>query len=434
MNAPVTAPLPSPAVEAEAPAPRAAPPAAQARGGLRVAYLVNAYPATSHSFIRREIRALEELGVEVVRYSIRPAAALVSAEDLEERDRTRVVLGVGALGLLLAVLGSAASRPLQLARALSTAVRLGRRSDRGLARHLVYVAEACVLAAWARRDAVEHLHAHFGTNPATVALLCRLLGGPRFSFTVHGPEEFDRPEALGLIEKIKEAAFVVGVSSFGRSQLWRWARPEDWNKVKVVRCGLGPDLIGAAPVPAPAAPRLLCIARLSEQKGHLLLLEAVARLVAEGRRFELVLAGDGPLRETITRRIQQEKLEAHVRIAGWLSGDDVRAELIASRALVQPSFAEGLPVVLMEALALARPVITTYVAGIPELVEPGVSGWLVPAGAVDELTAAMRESLDASPTRLDEMGQAGRKRVTERHDAAREAATLATLFRGATAG
>jgi glycosyltransferase involved in cell wall biosynthesis len=269
------------------------------------------------------------------------------------------------------------------------------------------------------------------TNPATVALLCRLLGGPPYSFTVHGPEEFDKPESLGMAEKIRGAAFVVAVSSFGRSQLWRWARHEDWEKVKVVRCGLGADLIGAAPTPVTAAPRLLCIARLSEQKGHLLLVEAAARLAAEGRRFELVLAGDGPLRATIERLVRLHGLDAHVRITGWVSGERVREELVASRALVQPSFAEGLPVVLMEALALARPVVTTYVAGIPELVEPGVSGWLVPAGDVDALAAAMREALDATPARLDAMGRAGRERVVERHDAAREAALLATHFAGA---
>lgn len=425
MSAPVTSPRGEPA------APLAAP-AAAARE-LRIGYLVNAYPATSHSFIRREIRALEDLGARVVRYSVRPAVDLVSAEDRDEQARTRVVLGAGAAGLLLATLRAAALRPLRFARALASALRLGWASHRGVARHLAYLAEACVLAGWTRRDGVEHLHAHFGTNPATVALLCRLLGGPPYSFTVHGPEEFDKPEALGMAEKIRNAAFVIAVSSFGRSQLWRWARHDDWDKVKVVRCGLGRDLIEARATPAPAAPRLLCVARLSEQKGHLLLLEAAARLAAEGRRFDLVLAGDGPLRGAIERLIRRHGLEKHVSITGWLSGERVREELVAARALVQPSFAEGLPVVLMEALALGRPVVTTYVAGIPELVEPGVSGWLVPAGAVDELAAAMREALEAAPARLDEMGRAGRRRVAERHDAAREAAVLATLFRDAAA-
>lgn len=395
---------------------------------MRVAYLTNAYPSTSHSFIRREIRALEALGAEVLRYSIRPARDLVTREDLEERARTRVVLERGAPGLLGAVLAAAAARPWRLLRALASAVRLGWRSDRGLLRHLAYLCEACAVAAWARRDRADHLHAHFGTNPAAVALLCRALGGPTFSFTVHGPEEFDRPASLGLGRKIRGAAFVVAVSSFGRSQLWRWVRHDEWHKVKVVRCGLGEDLLRAPPVPVPDRPRLLCIARLSEQKGHLLLVEAAARLAAEGRAFEIVLAGDGPLRGEIEELVRRRGLDGRVRVAGWMSGDRVRDEIVGSRALVQPSFAEGLPVVLMEALALGRPVVTTWVAGIPELVEPGASGWLVPPGAVDELAGAMREALDASPARLAEMGGAGRTRVRRDHDASREAAELLRLF------
>jgi glycosyltransferase involved in cell wall biosynthesis len=399
---------------------------------LRVGYLVNQYPRTSHSFIRREIQALESQGLEVLRYSLRPPnEALATEADRLELTRTRAVLGAGALAHAGAVLAVALRRPVAFGRATALAVRLGLRSERGLLRHVAYLAEACVLAGWLRRAGVEHVHAHFGTNSATVALLCWAVGGPRYSFTVHGPEEFDKPEFLGLGEKVRHAAFVVTISSFGRSQLFRWARHEDWPKLEVVRCGVGADLLLAAPTPVPAAPRLVCVARLSEQKGHLLLIEAAAKLAGEGLEFELLLAGDGPMRPEIEAAIAGNGLRERVRLAGLMSAEQVREAIIGSRALVLPSFAEGLPVVVMEALALGRPVVTTAIAGIPELVQPGVTGWLVPAGSSDALAAAMREALQAPTERLAEMGRAGAELVAREHDASREAAKLADLFRTA---
>ncbi|MCI0571216.1 MAG: glycosyltransferase family 4 protein, partial [Myxococcaceae bacterium] len=235
---------------------------------MRVAYLVNQYPQTSHTFIRRELMALEAQGVEVLRFSLRQVREeLVTEADRRELERTRAVLQVGASGLALAAAAEALRAPSRFVRALGRAVRLGHRSDRGVLRHLVYLAEACVLVRWLRRERVEHLHAHFGTNPAAVALLVRELGGPPFSFTVHGPEEFDRPEALKLGEKARRAAFVVAISSYGRAQLCRWVRHEDWPKLHVVRCGVDDELLRTPQTPIPDKPRLVCVARLSEQKG-----------------------------------------------------------------------------------------------------------------------------------------------------------------------
>lgn len=399
---------------------------------MKVAYLVNQYPRTSHTFIRREILALEAQGVEVLRFSIQPAGeALASELDRQELARTRIVLDAGAAGLLAGAAAAALRGPAAFARALRLAVSLGWRSDRGLARHLVYLAEAAVLVGWLRRAGAQHLHAHIGTNPAAVAALCRELGGPPFSFTVHGPEEFDKPEFLGLGEKVRRAAFAVAISSFGRSQLYRWARHADWGKLQVIRCGVGDDLLGAPLTPVPAAARLVCVARLSEQKGHLLLVEAAGRLARDGVPFELVLVGDGPLRGPVEALVARLGLTRQVRLAGWMDGDQVRAEILAARALVLPSFAEGLPVVVMEALALGRPVITSAVAGTPELVESGVTGWLVPAGSVEGLVEAMRAALAADPARLAEMGRAGAALVAAHHDAGREAAKLAALFQAA---
>jgi glycosyltransferase involved in cell wall biosynthesis len=254
------------------------------------------------------------------------------------------------------------------------------------------------------------------------------LGGVPFSMTIHGPSEFDKPEALGLGEKIGRAAFVATVCEYGRSQLFRWSDYHDWAKVHVVRSGVERKFLEVGPVPIPETRRLISIGRLVEAKGQLLLVEAVARLAAEGLRFELVLVGDGPMRGPIERLINAQGLGDHVRLAGWLTSAQVRDEIIASCALVMASFAEGLPMVLMETLALGRPVVGTYVAGIPELVQPGSCGWLVPPGSVDALTDAIREVLLAPVAQLERMGRAGAALVAERHDPALVAAEMAALI------
>jgi glycosyltransferase involved in cell wall biosynthesis len=396
---------------------------------MRVAYLVNQYPHTSHSFIRREVAALERQGVTVERFSVRPPPAkLVDPADQAEQQRTAVLLASGALGLLGALLATALAHPVRWGRAFFLTVRLGRRSERGVLRHIIYLAEACLLRRRLQQCGATHLHAHFGTNSASVALLTRVLGGPPYSFTVHGPEEFDRPEAISLGDKIERAAFVVAISEFGRSQLFRWCAYPHWAKVHVVRCGVDAGFLSGGPQPVSDTTQLVCVGRLAEQKGQLVLLEALGQLAAEGLPFRMTLAGDGPMRSIIEERIRRLGLEAHVRITGWVSNDTVRQEMVASRVFVLPSFAEGLPVVLMEALALGRPAVTTYVAGIPELVEPGVNGWLIPAGSVAALAGVLREALRTPLEQLQRMGRAGSERVQLQHDANKEAEKLARLF------
>jgi glycosyltransferase involved in cell wall biosynthesis len=246
--------------------------------------------------------------------------------------------------------------------------------------------------------------------------------------TIHGPSEFDRPTQLALGEKIRRAVFTVAVSEFTRSQLYRWSDPADWPKIHVIRCGLDGTFLDVGTTAIPEARRLVYVGRLTEQKGPLLLVEAARRLAAEGFTFELLMIGDGPLRQTVEELVERLGLEEYVRLAGVQGVETVREELLRARALVLPSFAEGLPRVLMEALALGRPVISTYVAGIPELVVPGLCGWLVPAGSVEALVGAMRGALSASAADLEHLGRAGAARVAERHDGAVEMAKLAALL------
>lgn len=397
---------------------------------MRIAYFINQYPKVSHSFIRREILALERQGIEVQRIALRGwDGELQDSDDIAERSKTRYVLEDGVKGLLKPLLEVLRAQPRRFFSALWLALRMGRRADRSWPYHLIYLAEACRLVQWLQAFGAEHVHAHFGTNSTEVVMLANALGGPHYSFTVHGPEEFDKPQFLHIGEKVRRAAFVAAVSSYGRSQLYRWVAHAHWDKVKVVHCGLEAAFHAGPPVPVPAVPRLVCVGRLCEQKGQLLLLEAAQNLAAQGTTFELVLAGDGEMRAEIETLIARHGLQRQVRITGWISSGQVREELLAARALVLPSFAEGLPVVIMEAMALRRPVLTTYVAGIPELVRPGENGWLFPAGAVQELAAAMADCLGQPDEVLQRMGDAAHQRVLERHDIDTEAAKLASYFR-----
>ncbi|MBL9094426.1 MAG: glycosyltransferase [Planctomycetaceae bacterium] len=396
---------------------------------LRVAYLVNQYPQPSHSFIRREVQALEQLGYSVERFTVRRwNGTLVDAGDQAEASRTTAILESGAVALLAATVVALVQTPGRFLTALRQAWRWGKRADRGRLYQLIYFVEACALLRMLRARRVEHVHAHFGTNSTSVAALCRLLGGPAYSFTVHGPEEFDKPEFLHLGDKIRHAALVVAISQYGRSQLLRQCAYEDWRKIKIVHCGVDAPFHDVEPTPPSAARRLVCVARLHEQKGLPVLIDAAAKLYDRGLRFEIAIVGDGPLRGMLERRIADLGLGECVRLLGWRSGAEVRAALENSRGLVLPSFAEGLPVVIMESLALHRPVISTYVAGIPELVEDGVCGRLVPAGAVEPLVEAMQELLTASNERLEEWGAEGAARVNARHCSRTEAARLAELI------
>ncbi len=398
---------------------------------MRIAYLINQYPSVSHSFIRREILALERQGQEVLRISVRGWDEVQQGkEDALEQTRTRFVLRGGAVPLLLAFIRILFTRPVHLVKAAALMWKVSRNADRPLPLHLIYLLEACLVVSWLREEKVEHVHAHFGTNSAEVAMLARELGGPRWSFTAHGPEEFDKSKFIALPEKIRRADFVVAVSSFGRSQLFRNVAHQNWQKIKVVHCGIEPAFHQNAVSKQAAERRLICVGRLCEQKGQLLLIEAAQQLSARGTKFELVLAGDGEMRPDLEALIAHYQLQEVVRITGWISSDQVRDEILASRALVLPSFAEGLPVVIMEAMALRRPVISTFVAGIPELVVPNEHGWLVPAGDVDALVAAMQACLDASAEAIARMGDAARGRVLERHDVDTEAGKLMELFEG----
>lgn len=394
----------------------------------RIAYLIAQYPKVSHTFIRREIMALERQGFDILRISLRGwNDELVDEDDKKERVRTRYVLQDGIYVLLWAMLRVLMSNPRRFLAAfvLATTVMAGRRAERPLPSHLACFAEACRILPWLRSFGATHVHAHFGQNAAEVALLVHALGGPPYSFTFHSEQ---RALLEGIREKVGQAAFVVAITSYARSQLYQHVDYVHWHKVKVIHCGIESAFYMVDPTPIVVAPRLVCIGRLCEAKGQLLLVEAAHQLARKGINFELVLVGDGEIRAVLEKLIEQYGLEKQVRITGWVSSSQVREEILAARGLVLASFAEGLPVVIMEAMALRRPVLATYVAGIPELVLPGENGWLFPAGSVCDLVMAMEDCLLKTTDELQKMGNAGYLRVIERHSIDTEAVKLAKLF------
>lgn len=395
---------------------------------LKIAYILNTYPQPSQSFIRREVRALEAQGHDVLRFAMRRAELpLVDPQDQSEAEKTEYVLEASK-GELLRAVGRAVRRDLSgFADALKAAVGLGRVSEVGVMRHLIYLAEAAYVAERCRAEGVTHAHAHFGTNAAAVAMLSAALDGPKYSFTVHGPEEYDAPRALSLGTKIARSDFTVAITQFGRSQLCRWADAGDWDKIKVVHCGVEAAKF-SDPKPMPEGPRkLVAVGRLVEQKGQLALIDAMAQVEAD---VHLTLIGDGEMRGQIEDAVARHGLQQRITLTGWLDEAGVNAELSATHALVMPSFAEGLPMVIMEAMAAARPVIATYIAGTPELVRDGTDGWLVPAGDVAALATTIETFAKTPLKKLTTMGNAARARVLERHDIDTEAAKLASHMAG----
>ncbi len=396
---------------------------------MRVTYIINQYPKVSHTFIRREILALERLGFSVQRIAMRGwGDKQIDTEDINEQIKTQYVLKNGAIPLLMATLSTLFKSPLPFISALILAIKMSFKADRSLIYHLIYLLEACQASLWSKQFKATHIHAHFGTNPSEVAMLMSVLIGIPYSFTVHGPEEFDRPTFLKIAEKINRSKFVVAISSFGKSQLQRWVTFSQWQKIKIVHCGLESSFYKVDSVALPNKPKMVCVGRLCEQKGQLLLIEAAKKLADKAIDFELVLAGDGEMRQEIEALIAEYNLQNRISITGWISSEAVRAHILNSQILVLPSFAEGLPVVIMEAMSLKRPVISTYIAGIPELIKDSESGWLCVAGDVDSLAHTIQKALATPIEQLQKMGEIAYQNVIVRHDIDTEASKLAELI------
>lgn len=393
---------------------------------MNIAYLMNSYPMTSTTFIRREIEALERQGLKIKRYAVRQwDEALADPADREEQTRTDYLLTGNSAGLVGSFLKECAANPGGVMKAMGPWAALLRQARGGFIRHAAYLLQAACFKQRAKRDGVDHVHVHFATNATAVAMLARIMGGPSYSFTVHGPDELTDAPLLSFPAKIDHAAFVVAISNFCKSQIVRFSSIKAAEKIRIVHCGL--DLNDFKISPSASGNTFVCVGRLCPQKGQAQIPAAVAALKRDFPDIKVILVGDGPSRPEIEAEISRCDVAANVEITGWMENAKVRAAVANARCFLLPTFAEGLPVVIMEALALGRPVISTYVAGIPELVDQDC-GWIIPAGDLDALIAAMRDALSASEGVLTAKGAEGRRRVEAEHDVDAEAAKLKALF------
>jgi colanic acid/amylovoran biosynthesis glycosyltransferase len=399
----------------------------------KIAYICNRYPAVSNTFILQEVAVLRDLGIPVETISVRPPRPgdLMARADREEHARTKYLLPPRAAELLSAQLTALLSRPRRYLKTLVLACRLSPNGARARLWHLLYFAEAVMVWRHCRRLDVRHLHAHFAYVASDDALLAAHLGGWSWSFSMHGPPEFYDVRGTRLAAKVQRADAVICISDFCRSQLMGLVDEVHWAKLHVVRCGISTTRYArhaARNGSRGKAINVLTVARLVPVKGHAVLLDALGALAARGVDVELTWIGDGPERAALERRAAQLRVAHLVRMQGAVGQDDIRAEYERADIFCLPSFAEGLPVVLLEAMAMELPVVASQVMGIPELVEHGVSGLLV-APARPDLLADALELLIEAPDERASMGATGRAKVLADHDAARSGNALRNVYR-----
>ncbi len=397
----------------------------------RLLYLLSRYPAVSHTFFLNEILELRKRGFAVEAASInQPDRSRTSmpAIEVEEAEKTFYIKSAGAAGAVEVAVRTFLFRPGVFFRGFGAALRLGQWNPYASAYALFYLAEALILGDWMRSHGHRHLHVHFCGPVATVGMLASIAWGFSYSMTVHGPDEFYDVEKFYLRQKVEGAKFILCISDFCRSQLMRIATPKHWDKMHVVRLGVDLGVFS----PASAQPRpdraleILCVGRLVPAKGQLILLRACAILRAKGCPILVRLVGDGPDRKHLQAFAERENLP--VIFEGAKTHGETRQLLGQADIFALASFAEGVPVALMEAMAMEVPCVSTAIAGIPELIRDGLDGLLVPASSAELLASAL-ERLAEDPLLRRSLGLAGRKRVHDHYNLTENANILASLFR-----
>jgi colanic acid/amylovoran biosynthesis glycosyltransferase len=404
--------------------------------GPRIGYLLSRYPAVSHTFFLKEVLGLRERGLTIEVASINPPDR--SNKDLPpaeaaEAEHTYYVKSGGLAALALQVLAIAFSYPDVAFRGLFAAFRLGRWDLKSHAFAMFYLAEALLVGRWMRTRSLSHLHVHFGGPVATVGMLTALAWKIPWSLTLHGPDEFFDQEAFYLGRKIESASFVICISDFCRSQVLRIAPGLDESRVEIVRLGVDclalrsrqPDLHDAEHLQSPL--RLVCTGRLVAAKGHRILLEALALLSAEGVRYSCALIGDGPERGSLEVLSTRLRLDMSVRFLGAMAHQPTLSEVSQAEVFVLASFAEGLPVALMEAMALGVPCVSTTIAAIPELIEDKGNGLLVPPANPEALFRALRMLANDVELRR-QLAQRARETVESQYNLARNLDSLARIW------
>lgn len=403
------------------------------REPLRLAYLVSRYPYVSHVFILREVLALRGAGALIDTFTIRRPELedLRSAEDREAYATTHPILPATALSLLSAHAIAVVTRPRRYWSTLRRALALRGPGGRAALWQLFYFGEAALMWRECRRRGIRHIHAHHANVASDVSLLAAHLGGEgwSWSFTMHGSTEFFDVREHRLAEKTELARLVICVSDHGRSQLMTHVDPVHWDKLHVVHCGV--DVGRFASVDRRGRGdeiELLTVGRVVPVKGQQLLIEALAELVGQGEAVRLTIVGDGPALAGLRSLVERLGVSDRVDFAGAVGQEEIRSYYERADVFALPSFAEGIPVVLIEAMATGLPVVASRITGIPELVEEGASGLLVTPGRGDQLVRALASIIAATPERRAEMGTAARDRVVAEFALERTAGQLLESF------
>jgi colanic acid/amylovoran biosynthesis glycosyltransferase len=403
----------------------------QTREPLRLAYLISRYPAISHTFILREVLELRRLGIGIDAASIngldRPVEKL-TAEERAEADRTFYVKKAGAGGALSATVSTLFSNPTGYFRGLFFGAGLGGADLKKAGMGVLYFVEAVMVGQWMRRRGLRHLHVHFATPAATVGLIVTRIFPYTMSITVHGPDEFYDVSAYLLPQKIQGSRFLCAIGFYARSQLMKLSPASEWPKMEVTPLGVDATLFAPRPFRANIdVLEVICVGRLVAAKGQHILVAAIERLVRAGRPVRLRFVGDGPDRASLEQSVRAKGLEKNIIFEGSVNQDKIRELYAQADVFALASFAEGIPVVLMEAMAMEIPCVTTWITGIGELIRNGIDGILVAPSDEVELADAMARLMD-DPALRQRLGASGRQRVIEKYNLRQNVAHLADVF------
>jgi glycosyltransferase involved in cell wall biosynthesis len=396
-----------------------------------LAYIVSQYPMLSMIFIIREVVQLRARGFHIDVASINAAdrgMEGLTRDEANESALTYYVKPDGIKGALKAHFNTLTENTAGYFRGLAMIFRLGGTDLRDIFYNLMYFTEALMVGVWMGQKGQRHLHAHLGAQSATVALYVKKIFGYGFSITVHGPDEFYDAPGQYLTQKVEAADFICCISNFARSQLMKLSSYEHWHKLEVARLGVDPEIF--APRPFEASPEvfeIICVGRLSSAKGQHILVDAIDRLIREQRQVRLRIVGDGPDRRSLEQHVTALKLNDHILFEGAVNQDRIRDLYSRAHAFSMPSFAEGIPVVLMESMAMEIPCVTTRITGIPELIRDGIDGILVAPSSTEELAEALARLMD-DPELRRTLGENGRKRVVEHYNLAPNVEKLGDIF------
>lgn len=400
----------------------------QAHAG-KLAYLVAQYPAINHGFMLREVRELRRTGWKIASFSVRPpdrGAKDLSPDERSELSQTRYLKSAKGEALKAAA-AYLLSRPLDLLGALRYAAAQGHQDPSSIVRRMFHLGEAILLGHWMREAGMKHVHSHYASM--VTLFMHRLYPELSFSLTVHGPDEVQDPVQFAMQEKLRRAHLTVAISYYAQSQLMRFSEPGDWDRLEVAYLGTPVVDEVARPEPAPGEPlRFVCVGRLSPVKGQHVLIHAAKLLKSQGHNFKVSIAGAGPSAVSLQRAVAEAGVSDCVVLEGRVPDDQLARLYRESHAFVLPSFAEGLPGVLMEAMITGLPCITTGINGVPELIEHGIDGILVPPSDPAALANAMARMIGDARLRR-ELGQAGRRKVLANFNLETNVARLADLFR-----